>query len=117
MIHTIRRAAGACVLAATTGLLLPTLIALADDGPNGSELRGATGIWVACGVFIIIGMLGVFMAWRTGQFDEDTEEVKYRMLDVEDPDDLILTQWQPKARKQRGRRARPRPAPGKAAQS
>ena len=117
MNHIIQRAASASALAAISGLLLPSLIALADDGPNGSELRGATGIWIACGVFVIVGLLGLFWAYRTGQFDGDSEDIKYRMLDVEDPDDLVLTQWRPKPKKRRARGASSRVKSNKATQT
>ena len=110
MIRPIQRTTSTLVLAVLTGLLLPTLVALADDGPAGSDLRGAAWIWVTCGVLVIIASIGLFMAWRGGQFEGDVEDVKYRMLDAEDPADLPLTQWQPKPKRQRMRRAGPRSA-------
>ncbi|MBN9394119.1 MAG: cbb3-type cytochrome oxidase assembly protein [Candidatus Melainabacteria bacterium] len=55
---------------------------------NGADL--GSGLYIAfgvCGLFFIIALVGIFFAFRNGEF-EDLESVKFEMLD--DSEDLVL---------------------------
>ncbi len=57
--------------------------AFADDRPDGSELATAAGMMVVIMIAFIAAALGIWWAWRNGEFDEP-EDVKYQMLAMAD---------------------------------
>jgi hypothetical protein len=72
---------------AAVAVLASATPALADDRPDGAELATAGGMMAVIMLFFAAAGLGIWWAWRNGEFEEP-EEVKYEMLGlVEDEPD------------------------------
>ena len=80
------------LVAVGTGLVLAMVpaSAFAHDNLGGDELAAANWMLVGAIITIVIGLLWAVWAFNSGQFS-NVEESKYRMLDLAEDYDAIMT--------------------------